>query len=133
MKKQSFFLILTGVAVLAIAGFFVFINSNEKQGKTETKQNVEPKVESPLVIYAVYTKEKTINPDVTKLVQGQRVVIRVTSEIADEVHFHGYDLHVDLEANKPGEIAFTANQTGRFEFELEGLKKTLGFIEVYPR
>jgi hypothetical protein len=39
--------------------------------------------------------------------------------VADEVHVHGYDLTVDLEAGQPGELTFTPNAAGVFEVELE--------------
>jgi hypothetical protein len=54
-----------------------------------------------------------------ELDSGSRVRLQVTSDHADEVHVHGYDLKKDLDAGQPGVISFKADQTGVFEVELE--------------
>jgi hypothetical protein len=51
--------------------------------------------------------------------KGQTVTIVVHSDVADEVHLHGYDLHRDVEADGTARIRFTASITGSFEAELE--------------
>jgi heme/copper-type cytochrome/quinol oxidase subunit 2 len=55
---------------------------------------------------------------------GDRVTIRVTSDVDEELHLHGYDLKEDLTAGTPVELTFTADIPGVFEAELEhsGLK-----------
>ncbi|HEY7603284.1 MAG TPA: hypothetical protein VH760_03395 [Gaiellaceae bacterium] len=51
--------------------------------------------------------------------KGQKVAIVVQSDVADEVHVHGYDLHKDVEAGGTVRIVFPATITGVFEAELE--------------
>ena len=51
--------------------------------------------------------------------KGDKVVLVVRSDVADEVHLHGYDLSTDVPAGGVGKIAFVANVPGRFEAELE--------------
>lgn len=55
---------------------------------------------------------------------GELVNITVTSDIAEELHLHGYDITLDLEPGTAGSIRFTADIPGVFEAELErsGLK-----------
>ena len=65
--------------------------------------------------------------------QGDTVRLMVTNDADNEVHIHGYNLMVDLEAGKPGTITFVANASGRFPFELEKTKQELGAISVLPR
>ena len=50
---------------------------------------------------------------------GSEVVLRVTTDVADELHLHGYDEKVDLAAGQPGELRFSADIPGTFEVELE--------------
>ena len=50
---------------------------------------------------------------------GGEVVLRVTSDVADEVHLHGYDESGDVVAGQPGELRFHADIPGTFEVELE--------------
>jgi hypothetical protein len=54
--------------------------------------------------------------------KGQTVAIVVHSDVADEVHVHGYDLHKDVTAGGTVRIAFPATITGVFEAELESRK-----------
>ena len=54
--------------------------------------------------------------------KGQEVAIVVHSDVADEVHVHGYDLHKDVEAGGTVRIVFPATITGVFEAELESRK-----------
>jgi hypothetical protein len=54
--------------------------------------------------------------------KGQQVAIVVHSDVADEVHVHGYDLHKDVPAGGTVRIQFPATITGVFEAELESRK-----------
>ena len=51
--------------------------------------------------------------------KGDQVVLVVTSDVADEIHLHGYDLSRDVEAGGTVRVPFTADIAGRFEVELE--------------
>jgi FtsP/CotA-like multicopper oxidase with cupredoxin domain len=64
--------------------------------------------------------------------QGQKVALIVHSDVADEVHLHGYDLHRDVEAGGTATIAFTAKIAGRFEAELEDRKEQILSLTVEP-
>jgi hypothetical protein len=61
---------------------------------------------------------------------GQKVTIRVTSDVADEVHLHGYDVSVDVAAGGSAVVAFTAKIPGVFALELEKLGKELAKVQV---
>jgi hypothetical protein len=54
--------------------------------------------------------------------KGQKVASVVHSDVADEVHVHGYDLHKDVTAGGTVRIVFPATITGVFEAELESRK-----------
>ena len=64
--------------------------------------------------------------------QGRDVVITVTSDVADEVHVHGYDLMADVAPGAPATIRFTADAPGRFEIELENTAVQIAELEVRP-
>ena len=61
---------------------------------------------------------------------GDEVTIRVTADVADEVHVHTYDLYANLEAGTPAEITFVAEIPGVHEVELEGTGLLLLNLEV---
>jgi heme/copper-type cytochrome/quinol oxidase subunit 2 len=58
----------------------------------------------------------------------QTVVIKVTSDVADEVHLHGYDKKADAAPGTVATITFVADKPGIFEVELE--KKGLRLFEL---
>ena len=64
--------------------------------------------------------------------QGRDVVMTVTSDVADEVHVHGYDLMADVAPGAPATIRFTADAPGRFEIELENSAVQIAELEVRP-
>ncbi|HUR23954.1 MAG TPA: hypothetical protein VMZ73_08810 [Acidimicrobiales bacterium] len=61
---------------------------------------------------------------------NQPVTIRVTSDVADEVHVHGYDKKFTVAAGRTGEVTFNASIPGVFEVEFEKSGKLLFTLEV---
>jgi hypothetical protein len=61
---------------------------------------------------------------------GSPVTLVVTSDVADEVHLHGYDRKVDVPAGGTASLDFVADQAGVFEAELESRGTQLVQLEV---
>lgn len=61
---------------------------------------------------------------------GSPVELVVTSDVADEVHVHGYDEMADVAPGSPARVAFTASIPGVFEVELETAKLRLLQLRV---
>lgn len=53
-----------------------------------------------------------------RVAPGEHVTLVVTSDTADGVHVHGYDLAAELAPGEPAEIEFDATVPGVFEVEL---------------
>jgi nitrous oxide reductase len=64
--------------------------------------------------------------------KGDRVVIIVTSDVADEVHVHGYDIMRNVAADGTARIRFEATLPGRFEVELEDRGVQIADLTVEP-
>lgn len=64
--------------------------------------------------------------------KGGKVNLTITSDTADEVHIHGYDLHKDVEKGGTVTFAFPAKIDGQFEIELEDAKQQLASLRVEP-
>ncbi len=62
--------------------------------------------------------------------RGETVRLVVTSDVADEVHVHGYDERIDVPAGGTGELSFTADIHGVFEVELEHRHRRLFTLQV---
>ncbi len=63
---------------------------------------------------------------------GDEVILRVTSDQADEVHIHGYDLKVEVGTGETVDLSFVADVPGIFEVELENSGIKIFEIEVTP-
>jgi FtsP/CotA-like multicopper oxidase with cupredoxin domain len=68
-----------------------------------------------------------------KLNEGDTVTLNVTSDVADELHVHGLDLHLQIVPGKTSTLDIVANRTGRFTVELHRSRIAMGVLEVYPR
>jgi len=64
--------------------------------------------------------------------KGQTIDLTVKSDTADEVHFHGYDVHKDVKAGGTVNFRIPATIDGKFIVELEDHKQTLAEVEVTP-
>jgi hypothetical protein len=76
---------------------------------------------------------KVTGPPQLQANQNERVILRVRSDVADELHVHGYDLSAPLPAGELVSLTFVAGRSGRFGVELHGAHRELGTLEVQPR
>jgi hypothetical protein len=65
-----------------------------------------------------------------KVKRGSTVALVVTSDVADEIHLHGYDKSVDVTKGGTATLQFRATIPGVFEVELEKLKHRLVQLQV---
>lgn len=72
-------------------------------------------------------------PERIAIQAGDTVEITVDSDHDDELHVHGYDLHLAIHANQPASLRFIADHAGRFDCELHHSDLALGALEVSPR
>ena len=63
---------------------------------------------------------------------GEEVKFKVRSDVADEVHVHGYDLSKDVEAGGAVSFSFPAELEGIFEVELEEAAEQIAELRVNP-
>lgn len=63
---------------------------------------------------------------------GDQIRFEVESDVADEVHVHGYDLMEDVRAGGTVSFDFPAEIEGIFEVELEGRKQQIAELRVNP-
>ena len=64
--------------------------------------------------------------------QGERARFTVTSDVADHVHVHGYDVLRDVAADGRARFDFKADITGVFEIELENAGLEIARLRVEP-
>jgi hypothetical protein len=128
MKLSVFIYIL--IALVVLVGIFFFVQPSRAPSLDQpTKVTSTPKT-FELVVKG---KKLTSGPQVLQVNEGDEVVIKIVSDEAEELHLHGYDKSLDLDANVPEQLSFTANLTGRFPYELEHSKIEIGALEVLPK
>ncbi len=97
--------------------------------ETETTAEEEQPVRVSVVIVGGVPRGGIVREKVSK---GDRVVLVVKSDVADELHVHGYDISRDLDAGGTARIAFLAEIPGRFEVELENRGIQIAELTVGP-
>lgn len=65
-----------------------------------------------------------------KVAKGTQIRLQVTSDKADELHVHGYELERPLPAGEQVTLEFTADQAGLFDIELHESDLQLAQLEV---
>jgi copper(I)-binding protein len=95
-------------------------SSTETATETTTTDTTTTEAEKPTVVSIVVVNAAPQGGIVRQTVnKGDRVVLVVKSDVADEIHLHGYDLSRDVTAGGTARLPFTATLPGRFEVELE--------------
>jgi hypothetical protein len=101
----------------------------EKQQEPQTSQ----KPKAPAVPTIVVREGEPVG-GVAELTydKGERAKFRVTSESAEEIHLHGYDIGKDVEAGGTVTFDFDADLEGIFEVELEERATQIAELTVNP-
>jgi len=63
---------------------------------------------------------------------GEQIRFRVSSDAAEEIHVHGYDIVKDVPAGGTVEFAFPAELEGIYEAELEELGIEIAELRINP-
>jgi hypothetical protein len=120
---------VAALAAMALALAACGSNGNNQATTAPTTTAKSPSTPVQLRV-TVGTKGVPGGPKRLSVKQGAKAVLVVHSALADEVHFHGYDLAKDVAAGGTARIPFTASIAGRFEVELESRKLPIAEIEV---
>ncbi len=136
MPKNNLIYLIIGVLVL-LGLFYILKPKSTTPSVTispSTESSTSAQLSSPKTFDLVVKGKKLASGSADlKVTEGDIVTINITNDESEELHLHGYDKSVTLEANKPASLTFSANLTGRFPFELEHSKVELGALEVQPK
>jgi plastocyanin len=121
--KKSYLAVL---ALVAIVGALALFSDTAPRSST-----VEPQQKTFDLV--VKNRKLVSGPSVLSVNQGDMVSIQITVDENEELHLHGYNLHIDLEKGIPGSLSFLASASGRFPYELEHSSTEIGALEVQPK
>ncbi|HET8949629.1 MAG TPA: hypothetical protein VFN44_03935 [Solirubrobacteraceae bacterium] len=116
-------LVLIGLAIVVVVVAVVVLSSGGSSSETmgSGPATIEVRDARPVggVRKLTYSKGDTID-------------LTIKSDTADEVHFHGYDVHEDVAKGGSVQFEFPADIDGEFVVELENHKETLANVTVEP-
>ncbi len=138
MNRNNLLYLIVGLVVLVGLFYLLKPKSNSTPITTpnpSSESTSSAQTNSQVKTFDLVVKNKKLvsGPDTLKVTQGDQVSINITSDEPEELHLHGYDKSVPLEASKAAQLTFTANLTGRFPYELEHSKTEIGALEVQPK
>ena len=118
--------VVAGVVVIALAVLLwvVLSSSNDEEATSSAATGV------PLVV--VVDGEPQGGVQELTYNSGEPIRFRVQSDVADEVHFHGYDVGKDVAAGGTVSFDVPATIAGIFEVELEDAKQQIAEVTVEP-
>ena len=102
--------------------------------QTETTQTTTDEVPLGATVVRVVVVNGVPSGGIVRetVAKGDRVALVVTSDVADEVHVHGYDVSRDIAAGGTVRIRFKVTLPGRFEVELEERGVPIAELTVSP-
>lgn len=142
-------LLIVGAALVAAVVLFVVLRPDDGDETTPTTPATittantttirEPSVPPPPrrpapAVVRVTVRDGTPVGGVRRVTvgKGRRVTLIVTSNVADHVHLHGYNIMRDVAPGMPARISFRATIVGTVEAELEDRRVPLARITTQP-
>jgi hypothetical protein len=121
MTRTTRFALLGIALVIAVVAVVVLAGGDGSDVESSGPATIEVKNAAPVGGVKTLTYKK-----------GDTIDLTVKSDTADEVHFHGYDVHKDVARGGSVQFRFPANIDGQFVVELENHKQTLANVKVEP-
>jgi hypothetical protein len=124
-----------GVGLIVVAAAVVLFvvlqggGSSDSGGKQPTENG-----KAVSGVATIHVRDAKPVGGITKLdyTKGDQIRIKVFSDVADEVHFHGYDIGKDVKAGGSVTFDLPASLEGVFEIELESRKEQIAEVRVEP-
>jgi hypothetical protein len=116
--------IALAVLVAALVVAFVIAKVSGGNDKSSTTSSG-----APVVIHVVTGKPQGGIQKIT-VNKGDRVRFTVDSDVADEIHVHGYNFHKDVKKNGSVSFDFSATIDGIFVIELESRSEQIASLQV---
>jgi hypothetical protein len=136
--------VIAGVIVIAVVAFIILkpSDSNDSSNSSSTTAATTPsggsstasqKPAPPPIENVRVQGGKPVGgiQDLT-FAKGDTVQFKVTSDVSDEVHVHGYDFHKDVAPGKPVTFKFPGKIDGEFVVELESRGEQIASLKVTP-
>ena len=106
--------------------------SGSPAGSSDAPDTGTPATEEAGRRIAVSIREGRVSGDTGRIpvALGETVSLVITSDTADEVHVHGYDVTAPVAADRPATLTLAADVPGVFEVELHEAGTVLLSLQV---
>ncbi len=102
----------------------------EPAAEPEPGPEPEPKPKVPTVAFA--DGKPTGGVRKLSFSKGDDITFKVSSDVAEEIHVHGFDISKTVAAGKSVTFAFPAKFDGKYEVEMEGSATQIASLEIQP-
>lgn len=119
--------LIAAVVVIAIVAFIVL-----KPGNNSNQSSSQSSSGGALQTVLVRNAKPVGGIKDLNFKKGGRVRFKVDSDVADEIHVHGYDIMKDVKPGHPITFSFPGKIDGEFVVELEGRKQQIATLKVNP-
>lgn len=129
---------MTRLGVLFLAGVLLFASCGDGSDRAATPtpawetSTPQPTPSTPATTVDVEVRDGAVvgGAERHEVPLGNEVRLSVRSDVADEVHVHGYDRRVDVPAGGGVLVTFPADVPGVFEVELESHNLRIAELEI---
>jgi hypothetical protein len=124
-------------AVVVLVVLFVILNGGDDNKDSKSSNNAtvttgQPPGGNKQAVIDVQGGKPVGGIQKLSYTKGDQVRFKVNSDVADEIHVHGYDFHKDVPAGGSVTFSFKANIEGVFVIELEAKGEQIAQLTVKP-
>ena len=129
MKPGTRWAVLGLVVAAAVVAFVIAQSGGSSSSSSKTTQSST--AAKPKLVLVKGGKPVGGVQDIT-VKKGQPVRFTVQSDVADEIHVHGYDFHKNVAKGGTVSFDFPAKIDGDFVIELESRSEQIAALRVEP-
>jgi plastocyanin len=130
MSARTRIALLAAAIVIAVVGFIALKPDDTKKDKATSTQTSRPA--PPMTRVNVKGGKPVGGIKKITVTKGDQVRFVVNSDVADEIHVHGYDFHKNVKAGGKASFSFQAKIDGEFVVELESRGEQIASLVVNP-
>ena len=139
MKTGTRWAVLGLVIVVAVVAFVIAQSgggsSSSSKSKTTQAQATgtgTTSAQAPAKVIVVRNAKPVGGVQDINVKKGDQVRFTVQSDVADEIHVHGYNFHKNVAKNGSVSFSFPATIDGGFVIELESRSEQIAALKVQP-